>query len=106
MSNLPCPRRAASVPGNRMRMTHRCAIAMVGPVSPTPRSHRQARMFRRAVHVVADRGDGRRGHRVTLFATGTSRTSADLHATIARGYGEDSSAWPWSSANCSTCPPL
>jgi glycosyltransferase involved in cell wall biosynthesis len=32
---------------------------------------------------------------VTLFATGTSRTSATLHATLARGYGEDLSAWPW-----------
>ena len=36
-----------------------------------------------------------RGHRVTLFATGTSRTSAELHATLPRGYGEDTAAWPW-----------
>jgi len=36
-----------------------------------------------------------RGHDVTLFATGTSRTSARLHATFPRGYGEDSSLWPW-----------
>ena len=36
-----------------------------------------------------------RGHHVTLFATGTSRTSAELHATLPKGYGEDLSAWPW-----------
>jgi glycosyltransferase involved in cell wall biosynthesis len=35
------------------------------------------------------------GHLVTLFATGTSHTSAALHATFARGYAEDTSIWPW-----------
>lgn len=36
-----------------------------------------------------------RGHAVTLFATGTSATTATLHATFAQGYNEDSSIWPW-----------
>jgi glycosyltransferase involved in cell wall biosynthesis len=36
-----------------------------------------------------------RGHDVTLFATGTSRTAGRLHATFPRGYGEDTSLWPW-----------
>jgi glycosyltransferase involved in cell wall biosynthesis len=36
-----------------------------------------------------------RGHDVTLFATGTSRTAAALHSTFARGYAEDPSIWPW-----------
>jgi glycosyltransferase involved in cell wall biosynthesis len=36
-----------------------------------------------------------RGHDVTLFATGTSRTAAHLHATFPTGYGEDTSLWPW-----------
>ena len=36
-----------------------------------------------------------RGHSVTLFATGTSTTSAQLHATFARGYREDEALWPW-----------
>jgi glycosyltransferase involved in cell wall biosynthesis len=36
-----------------------------------------------------------RGHDVTLFATGSSHTSATLHATFALGYGEDASLWPW-----------
>ena len=35
------------------------------------------------------------GHRVTLFATGESRTRAALHATFARGYREDPENWPW-----------
>ena len=36
-----------------------------------------------------------RGHDVTLFATGESRTRATLHATFARGYREDPENWPW-----------
>ena len=36
-----------------------------------------------------------RGHDVTLFATGESRTRAALHATFARGYREDPEIWPW-----------
>ena len=36
-----------------------------------------------------------RGHLVTLFATGSSRTDAALHATFDRGYHEDPSLWPW-----------
>ena len=36
-----------------------------------------------------------RGHSVTLFAAGTSATTATLHATFAQGYNEDTSIWPW-----------
>ena len=36
-----------------------------------------------------------RGHDVTLFATGSSVTTATLHAIYPRGYNEDSSLWPW-----------
>ena len=36
-----------------------------------------------------------RGHEVTLFATAESRTSARLHATFPRGYGQDPTLWPW-----------
>jgi glycosyltransferase involved in cell wall biosynthesis len=35
------------------------------------------------------------GHDVTLFATGTSETTAALHVTFARGYREDPDLWPW-----------
>ena len=37
----------------------------------------------------------RRGHDVTLFATGDSKTSAALHATYPRGYEDDDQLWNW-----------
>lgn len=37
----------------------------------------------------------RRGHEVTLFATGNTRTTARLHATLPHGYWEDIDMWPW-----------
>ena len=37
----------------------------------------------------------RRGHDVTLFATGSSTTSARLVATFPRGYRDDGTLWPW-----------
>ena len=36
-----------------------------------------------------------KGHEVTLFATGSSSTTARLHATFPLGYHEDTSLWPW-----------
>jgi len=35
----------------------------------------------------------RRGHQVTLYATGDSQTSARLEATYPRGYGDDADLW-------------
>jgi glycosyltransferase involved in cell wall biosynthesis len=35
------------------------------------------------------------GHDVTLFATGSSTTTAELHATFPLGYHEDPELWPW-----------
>ncbi len=37
----------------------------------------------------------RRGHSVTLFATGQSETSANLAALYERGWGEDPALWEW-----------
>ena len=37
----------------------------------------------------------RRGHQVTLFATGDSRTSAQLRSVYARGYAHEPSLWDW-----------
>jgi glycosyltransferase involved in cell wall biosynthesis len=37
----------------------------------------------------------RRGHEVTLFATGDTRTSARLSALYPHGYWHDESMWPW-----------
>lgn len=68
-------------------------IAMVGPVAtsiPPPRSS-SVELFTSLL----TEGLVARGHHVTLFATGTSRTSADLHVTLPKGYGEDLSLWPW-----------
>lgn len=36
-----------------------------------------------------------RGHDVTLFATGESRTAARLHASFQKGYNQDISIYPW-----------
>jgi glycosyltransferase involved in cell wall biosynthesis len=36
-----------------------------------------------------------RGHQVTLFATGDSKTSATLHALYPHGYWHDDTMWPW-----------
>jgi glycosyltransferase involved in cell wall biosynthesis len=38
---------------------------------------------------------GRRGHEVTLYATGDSKTSARLRAVYPRGYGDDPDLWNW-----------
>src|SRR5262245_61211142 len=37
----------------------------------------------------------RRGHDVTLFATGNTQTSAQLAATFPLGYWDDQDLWPW-----------
>jgi glycosyltransferase involved in cell wall biosynthesis len=68
-------------------------IAQVGPVAtsiPPPRSS--------SVELVTSlltEGLVAAGHQVTLFATGTSTTSASLHATFPRGYADDPALWPW-----------
>ena len=68
-------------------------IAQVGPVAtsiPPPRSSSVELMTSLLTEGLVDRG-----HDVTLFATGTSKTRATLHATFPRGYGDDTSLWPW-----------
>ncbi len=37
----------------------------------------------------------KRGHDVTLFATGNTRTPARLHAVFPHGYWENMDMWPW-----------
>src|SRR3954470_20866343 len=68
-------------------------IAQVGPVAtsiPPPRSSSVELMTS-----LITEGLVALGHEVTLFATGTSRTAAALHATFPRGYADDPSLWPW-----------
>lgn len=74
-------------------MRSRLRIAQVGPVAtsvPPPRSS--------SVELVTSlltEGLVARGHDVTLFATGTSRTRAALAARFPVGYADDPSLWPW-----------
>ena len=68
-------------------------VALVAPVAqpiPPPRSG----SIETVTALLAD-GLVAHGHEVTLFATGSSATSADLHAVFPRGYNEDPSIWPW-----------
>lgn len=68
-------------------------IALVAPVAtsvPPPRSG----SIETLTSLLAE-GLVARGHDVTLFATGTSRTLATLHATFPRGYRDDDTLWPW-----------
>jgi LmbE family N-acetylglucosaminyl deacetylase/glycosyltransferase involved in cell wall biosynthesis len=68
-------------------------IALVGPVAqpiPPPRSG----SVESVTALLAD-GLVSQGHDVTLFATGSSVTSAKLHATFPLGYHEDTDLWPW-----------
>jgi glycosyltransferase involved in cell wall biosynthesis len=68
-------------------------IAHVGPVAtsiPPPKSGSVESMTS-----LLTEGLVARGHDVTLFATAESVTSAKLHATFPRGYGQDASLWPW-----------
>jgi glycosyltransferase involved in cell wall biosynthesis len=60
-----------------------------GPVSPTATGSVESLITTLAQGLVA------RGHRVTLFAVGDSRTDAELHQTLARGYDEHDDWWDW-----------
>lgn len=68
-------------------------IAQVAPVAqpvPPPRSG----SIETLTALLTD-GLVARGHEVTLFATGGSRTSARLHAVYPKGYRENPALWPW-----------
>ncbi len=77
----------------RSRLDRPLRIAQVAPVAqsvPPPRSG--------SIETVTDllvNGLVARGHHVTLFATASSVTTGELHATFEHGYNEDESMWPW-----------
>jgi glycosyltransferase involved in cell wall biosynthesis len=74
-------------------MSRSLRIAQVAPVAtsvPPPRSGSIESMTS-----LLTEGLVARGHEVTLFATGDSRTTARLHATFPRGYREEPSMWMW-----------
>ena len=68
-------------------------IAQVGPVATSIPPTRSGSI--EATTALLTDGLVARGHDVTLFATGSSITTARLHATYPRGYLEDDSLWPW-----------
>ncbi len=68
-------------------------IAMVAPVAQRVPPARSGSV--ETVTALLTDGLVARGHDVTLFATGTSDTSARLRAIYERGYHEDTSLWPW-----------
>ena len=77
-------------PGARARPLR---IALVAPVAQSVPPARSG-----SIETVTDllvRGLVARGHDVTLFAAGSSRTPATLHATFRDGYHADASLWPW-----------
>ena len=68
-------------------------IAVVGPVAQSIPPTRSGSV--EAVTALLTDGLVAKGHEVTLFATGSSSTTARLHATFPLGYHEDTSLWPW-----------
>ena len=71
----------------------RLRIAHVGPVAtsiPPPMSGSVEQMTSLLTEALVARG-----HDVTLFATGNSRTSGRLQAIFDHGYWEDEHMWPW-----------
>ena len=70
-----------------MRIAH---IAPVATTIPPPKSGSVETMTS-----LLTEGLVARGHDVTLFATGDSRTKATLHAMFPRGYWQDHDMWPW-----------
>lgn len=68
-------------------------IAHVGPVA-TAIPPRRSGSVQEMTSLLTE-GLVSRGHDVTLFATGDSTTTANLHATFERGYWDDENMWPW-----------
>jgi glycosyltransferase involved in cell wall biosynthesis len=70
-----------------MRIAH---IAPVATTIPPPKSGSVE-----AMTSLLTEGLVARGHDVTLFATGDSKTKAALHAIYPHGYWHDEHMWPW-----------
>ena len=73
--------------------TPRLRIAVVAPVAQAIPPARSGSV--ETVSSLLTEGLVAAGHDVTLFATGSSTTDAELHATFPRGYYEDTDLWPW-----------
>lgn len=71
----------------------RLRIAVVAPVAQSVPPQRSGSV--ESVTALLVDGLVADGQDVTLFGTGTSATSAALHATFERGYHEELELWPW-----------
>jgi glycosyltransferase involved in cell wall biosynthesis len=74
-------------------MSKRLRIAQVAPIA-NPVTANSTGSIEQLVWLLTEELV-RRGHAVTLFATGDSQTSADLHAAYPRGYEADDCLWNW-----------
>lgn len=95
MTSTTPPRQAsnASEKGSVPTEADRLRIAVVAPVAQSIPPERSGSV--EAVTSLLTEALAAMGHDVTLFATGTSRTAARLHATFPRGYHDDPELWPW-----------
>jgi glycosyltransferase involved in cell wall biosynthesis len=76
-----------------MGNTRKLRIAHIAPVATTIPAAKSGSV--ELVSALLTEELVRRGHDVTLFATGSTRTSARLHAAFPQGYWEDMNMWPW-----------
>jgi len=68
-------------------------IAHVGPVATSIPPQKSGSV--QVMTSLLNEGLVARGHDVTLFASGDSRTAAKLHALFPHGYWHDHEMWPW-----------
>ena len=68
-------------------------IAHVGPVATSIPPQKSGSV--QVMTSLLNEGLVARGHQVTLFAPGDSRTGATLHAMFPHGYWHDHEMWPW-----------
>jgi glycosyltransferase involved in cell wall biosynthesis len=78
---------------NRPRPGDRLRIAQIAPVA-APVMPGDGDSIEQLVSLLTEELV-RRGHEVTLFATGDSITSAELRSLYERGYREDTELWDW-----------
>jgi glycosyltransferase involved in cell wall biosynthesis len=74
-------------------MKRKLKIAHIAPVATTIPAEKSGSV--ELVSALLTEELVRRGHDVTLFATGTTKTSARLFATFPQGYWENLDMWPW-----------
>jgi Glycosyltransferase Family 4 len=73
--------------GRKLRTAH---IAPVATTIPVPKDGSVEQVTALLTEELV-----KRGHEVTLFATGNTQTSARLHTVFPHGYWEDIDMWPW-----------